>query len=672
MADKRDILVRLLGEETVAKMADRAGKGLDRFGDSLEATEKDAKGLDRQIEEVEDSLRALAVAYARTQDAADRLDLTKAMRKQEAELRRLTKARKLVPDVEPDPEGFVAKFAARVGPLLAKVPLPGGPMGAALGAAAAVAVVPALGAAAAGAIVGGVGIGGVIGGLKLAAQDSRVRAAGAELGDAVTSDLDKLGSAFVRPALAGIGEIRDAWDDVQDDAQETAAAASRYVVPLAKGVGDAVRAITPGIRAATQAAGPIVRELSSGLPRLGRAVGDVLTELADDSDAGASALRGLIIGADGTIRAVGGVISTLADLYRGLVLIEQKGLGFAEKVWGWLPVIGDQIKGGKKDIDEMAAALEGSGDEGSDAGIAIFDGLMKAADAAGAAGVEVEGLNQKIRRLADQNVDAVEANIALEEAMDRAAEAAKRNNDGIDAGNEKGRANLDLLVALRDAAMQNVDAIFAQTGSQEAANKEAERARAAFIAAAVGMGASRAEAKRLADQLFAIPEVTHVKVVAETKDASGKLTGFIKQVNSLDGRVITVRTRLDRDGEHISGSGKQLKFSAGGPVMGPGAKGVDSVPAVLAPGEHVLTASEVDAAGGHAGVERIRAALRGEASAPVLAGTGAPAGGGGGGGHRTYHITVNVPPTANPVEAGRATVEAIRAYEQRNGTGWRT
>jgi hypothetical protein len=38
----------------------------------------------------------------------------------------------------------------------------------------------------------------------------------------------------------------------------------------------------------------------------------------------------------------------------------------------------------------------------------------------------------------------------------------------------------------------------------------------------------------------------------------------------------------------------------------------------------------------------------------------------------TYNISVNVGAGADPVAVGRATVDAIRAYEARNGTGWRS
>jgi hypothetical protein len=49
---------------------------------------------------------------------------------------------------------------------------------------------------------------------------------------------------------------------------------------------------------------------------------------------------------------------------------------------------------------------------------------------------------------------------------------------------------------------------------------------------------------------------------------------------------------------------------------------------------------------------------------PVAAAAGA--------GGNTYHITVSVPPGANMAEAGRVTVDAIRAFEKRSGKGWRS
>jgi len=54
----------------------------------------------------------------------------------------------------------------------------------------------------------------------------------------------------------------------------------------------------------------------------------------------------------------------------------------------------------------------------------------------------------------------------------------------------------------------------------------------------------------------------------------------------------------------------QLTHADGGAIDGSGPKGKDSVPAWLAPGEHVLTADEVDALGGQSAVYAFRKAIR--------------------------------------------------------------
>lgn len=62
-----------------------------------------------------------------------------------------------------------------------------------------------------------------------------------------------------------------------------------------------------------------------------------------------------------------------------------------------------------------------------------------------------------------------------------------------------------------------------------------------------------------------------------------------------------------------------MSHAGGGPISGSGPKGRDSVPAWLAPGEHVLTSGDVDAMGGHGNVYAFRNALHRE-----LGGSGDP------------------------------------------------
>ncbi|MET8265935.1 hypothetical protein ABZU92_18305 [Micromonospora arida] len=674
MADKRDILIRLLGEETVAKMADRAGGGLDRFGKSLDATERDAQDLDRQIADVEDSLKMLAVAFARTSDEADRIDISKGIRRQQAELRKLVKSKDLLPDFakagEENAEGFGASFVARIGPLLAKAPM--GAAGGAIGAGIAAVAVPMIGAAVAGAVLGGVGVGGVVGGVSLAAKDARVQAAGKQLGQTVMGDLEDSAAAFIGPTIRSIGIIEDAWSDVADDVDGVFEAAARYVEPLAQGVAGMVREIGPGLREAAEAAGPVVRELSEGLPRIGDAISDALSDISGGADEGASAVRGLLMGLESGIRTVGTFVGGLAQVYGAFVKAGQGGAHFAEGIAGWLPVVGDKITDNRERMDELAGALEGGGESGKEAGDWIFGGLMKAAESATAATTEVKSLREAIDEFAGQALDARAASRDFEEAVDTATESVKRNGRTLDIGTEKGRANQAALDAIATAAIRKSQATLTATGSQEQANTVTEKGRTAFLKAAEAMGMEAGKAKELANKLFGIPNVKR-EVSVKEKQALAAIKAVQQGLGKINSKNITIGVYYKTNGDLKLPGGTSLKGAAsGGPIVGSGPKGVDSVPMILAPGEHVLTAREVDAAGGHAGVERIRAALRGGgASAPSMARVGS--GGGGGGSVVThYSITVNVPPGANPAEVGRVTVAAIQAYERNNGKGWRT
>ncbi|MGW3809074.1 hypothetical protein [Micromonospora sp. NPDC005113] len=677
MADKRDILIRLLGEETVSRMADRAGGGLDKFGDKLDATERDAQDLDRQIAEVEGSLKTLAVAFARTGDAADRIDITKAIRRQQTELRKLTKAKDLLPDFakagEEAATGFGTSFVTRIIPLLKGAAL--GPVGATLGAVIAVPLVATLGAAVSAGILGGVAGGGIVGGVALAAKDARVQAAGKALGDAVMGDLEDSATRFVSPTIHGIGIIRSAWADVADDVDGSLAAASRYVEPLARGLGGLARELAPAFREAADAAGPVIRELSDGLPRIGSALGDLLSTAADHADDAASAVRLLVMGLEAGINVTSGLVGGLSTLYEGLVRAGSASADFAASYTGWIPVVGDKLADNRDRMHELRDALVEGGSAGGEAGTKIEGGLLKIPPAASAATVEVETLSEAIRRMAGENLTAEQANIRLEEAIDRATEAGKKNNDGIDRGTEKGRANRTALIGIAEAANASAAAIFTQTGSQELASAATEKGRAAFIKSAIAMGVSKKEAKELADKLFAIPEKvgSKVTVTANTQPALDNAKGVVARINNMHARIrVSAEPSGGYGGSAHTGDGYSTGYSQGGYVDGPGPKGVDSKPAMLAPGEGVLTSGEVDSLGGPAGFARLRAAIRGGGDSRVPAMAGAGVAGGGTAVVNHFRIEVNVPPTANPAEVGRQVVEAVRAYEQRSGKGWRS
>jgi murein DD-endopeptidase MepM/ murein hydrolase activator NlpD len=87
------------------------------------------------------------------------------------------------------------------------------------------------------------------------------------------------------------------------------------------------------------------------------------------------------------------------------------------------------------------------------------------------------------------------------------------------------------------------------------------------------------------------------------KQVNGKLIGGINKVlGFVHAPEIPASAKLP----------ETIKLARGGPVFGPGGPTADRVPAWLSNGEHVLTAAEVRAMGGHKGVKAMRqAAVRG-------------------------------------------------------------
>jgi hypothetical protein len=143
----------------------------------------------------------------------------------------------------------------------------------------------------------------------------------------------------------------------------------------------------------------------------------------------------------------------------------------------------------------------------------------------------------------------------------------------------------------------------------------------------------------------------------------------------------TVRTiyQIQRDqaqqrdlGSGYAGQAQAAGMSTGGEVTGSGTETSDSELRRLSVDEHVMTAAEVKAAGGHRSVYNLRRALLSGNTKQSMADTLAGGGGGGsvGGGGATYVINTY---SLDPASAGDMVVRALEGWTQSNGTlpsGW--
>jgi hypothetical protein len=155
-----------------------------------------------------------------------------------------------------------------------------------------------------------------------------------------------------------------------------------------------------------------------------------------------------------------------------------------------------------------------------------------------------------------------------------------------------------------------------------------------FLPAAKGAGDAITQTGGLADKngqkvsmfgqiISGLPPSHNTTITADTQPAQNTIDAFLANVKAKGfvGAVFNVGSPV--------GSGAQqggligvppVRKATGGAISGPGTGTSDSVLVAASNGEHMWTAAEVAAAGGHAGVEALRKA--------VLAGGGGRAGGG--------------------------------------------
>ncbi|MEW2474604.1 hypothetical protein AB0875_12515 [Micromonospora gifhornensis] len=653
----RDILINLLGRETISDASGKAERGLGKLGDQMDDTADSAKGLgdetdkandqlgkldprlkaaadgakklDVEIAKAQKSLKDLAIQFGNTDDAAQRVDLAKAMRAQQAELRRLTRSRGLLDGLVEDAERagarsgesagkrFVRNFREQIGgPELVRA-------GVGAGGLVATGLVAGLVAGAGGVVLGAGVAAAVAGGVVVAARDSRVQAAGKELGSSILADLENtVGARFVEPTLGGIREIRQGWQAMRGDVDGLARDAAKFVEPISRGLVGLAREFVSGLREGVAKAGPVVAELERGLTGLGRTLGNLFRNI--DPEEAAAGLRFLFGVIDVGINLVGDLISGFGSLYLTLLDVRLAAAETGETLLGWAPLLGDEIKETAERWRQSRDELRATGEAGAEAGHKAADGFQRAGDAAAASGREIQTWTDFLRQSLDAAMGSERAQIAFEEAIDRASDAAREGADkGIDRNTEAGRRNRSALLDLADAANRAADDIFKTTGSAELAGEATERGRAKFLAAADAMGVSSGAAKRLADRLFGIPNVDR-RVKVDTDKARAAVQSYREWLRTVNlDKTSTIYQRLVTEGRTARGGHRE--FSDGGYVDGTTPKGVDAVPALVAVGEGILSAPEMDKIGGRSGFERLRKVIATGGGRTAASGGGAQA-----------------------------------------------
>ncbi|MGC5019008.1 hypothetical protein [Micromonospora sp. DT47] len=653
--------------DDAGRAGEKASESTERLGDGLSDLAADARRLDGQIADTTRGIRDLAREIARTSDAAERAKLTKQLGLEQGKQREQVSLRRLIDvgsagDMGADLAGQVSvSFAAKLGPLLARAPMAGmNPAVLAIGAPIAAGLVTLVGTAVGGAIVGAAGVGGVLGGLALAAKDPQVKAAGTRLGDDLSEMLGRASMAFVPETLDAIDTIRNRALKLEPAFTRAFSAASQYLDPLLDGLLDGAENVMPGLTKAIEEAGPVIDSIADGLREIGDAIGDSFADLAPHADEGARALGILFEAVEWGIRGTTALVVGLSELYAA-----------GEKVGAWLT-------GDLPFFYALITAQEGAGGKSQE----LATGLGGVGSAAGTAARKALDLVDALQILNGVQLNANEAERAFQGAVDDARTVFDKKVGSINLGTERGRKYSEALDKIATTAKTSAQAVFEQTGSVEKANGKINEGRTALYNQARQYGLSETAAWAYVNSVLSIPKKWNTEVKANTTQADAQIAALKARIASIDRRIdIKAVMTTSYAGTFHSGQGYSTGMRWGGVTPIHARDGLLSKASVFSAGARPLYAFAEPETGQEAFVPRNgdprrslgildqAASWYGATVRPQMA----PAMVAGGGGSKVYSSTynINVPATANPAETGREVVRAIEAYERGNGSGWR-
>lgn len=513
-------------------------------------------------------------------------------------------------DGDDQARGFMARFAGRLGPLIATMPIQG-PMAAAIGGAA-LSAAPLVSAAVAGGIIGGVGVGGVIGGMSIAARDERVAKAANDLAETLNANLEAAAGSFVQPTIAAIKEIQAEIGGI--DLAQIFRDSSRYIPLLTGGVTSAIGDMGDAIEKLVANAGPAVDAIATGIMLIGDSVGDGLESLSDNGQSAGEALYTLFGIVDMGVDSTFALINAFTELYEigqkvkadfvlqtilrlGELAGASDKAGEAAKLSaGGFAAQGDGIRSAgvaaevaKRQQEELAAAQKTV----KAAQDALNKSIASFAPQGGQAGKVADALQRSYTNLYGTQQAATDANETYHASWDDLSEAVKANKATLDIHTVAGRTNRD---ALQGLLKSNNDVYFANLNagvSIDKARQKHENRTKAIREEARRLGLNREETQRLINTYGKIPGRKETDLV---------LDGMAEVARQL--RNLYLAQRALAEGKTINevryegtAAMRSLTRAEGGPVFGPGTATSDSVPAMLSNGEYVIKASSVSKLG---------------------------------------------------------------------------
>lgn len=390
---------------------------------------------------------------------------------------------------------------------------------------------PALSGLIGSAVTGGAAGAGIIGGVLLATQDSRVKAAGTQLGANLLSGLTERAGSFVQPVLQSIDLIEAKFLESGDTIKNIFESTSGLLVPLVDSVGNATQSVLEGIETAAGRSGPVMDSVGRGIELLGSSVEQVFDDLSANGEANAAVLAATFDGLSGTIELVGSALGGITyifgefDKIAPLSLFTSLNMLFGET---------------EEEATASAAAVQRQSDVMQRGGLTLE---------------QYEKDQQLVNKALEDNARAAEAAEQAQQglfgavtsagaALDAAKKSAKENGKTLSENTEKGRENrgaLDQLASSFKAVREQQE----KTGAgANVLNGTIGRQRKAFYDVALSMTGSAKKARELTDKLLGIPS-PKPKVTLNAAGAAQTAKNVREEISKIRGKTVTVTVNVN-------------------------------------------------------------------------------------------------------------------------------
>jgi hypothetical protein len=377
-------------------------------------------------------------------------------------------------------------------------------------AGAAVLAAPFIASALSGAILAGVAGGGVAAGLILAAQDPKIQAAYAALGNDIMDTLTDSAKPFRDELATAAPNLAAEFQRQAPRIKAIFANLAPAAGALIRGVSGAIDELAPGLQRASAVGGKILTSLGGQLPALGAAVGHLLDALSQGGAAASQALKALVADTIVLIHTLAIGAQAAAPLLNALAKFDQ--------LVNPLTKTGDQVT-------VLTSHVQASGAAASTT--ATYYNNMAAS--MGNTRDKADALNESFNRLFGEAMSLDQANLAVKQGYLALSESVKENGRTLSDNTEKGLANQGaILTQIQALDAKRQAEIAAGNGTAEATQK-ANAAYASNVAALrqvlLNLGFAASEVDRLIGKYQALASTPDIVIKVTTQYSStGQVT----------------------------------------------------------------------------------------------------------------------------------------------------